>query len=95
MLITLLLPKMKRKEVRICLLLAFIFITSGCYYFTAIRIRSAESAVDFKFKPVKARESSAAGFMTATWNKSGMQNNRKVPSAPNPIGNRHPPSRHN
>ncbi|KAG6728607.1 hypothetical protein I3842_02G180100 [Carya illinoinensis] len=90
-----LLPKMKRKEVRICLLLAFIFITSGCYYFTAMRIRSAESAVDFMFKPAKARESPATGFKTATWNKSGMQSNRKVPSAPNPIGNRHPPSRHN
>ncbi|KAG6665767.1 hypothetical protein CIPAW_02G182900 [Carya illinoinensis] len=58
---------MKRKEVRICLLLAFIFITSGCYYFTAMRIRSAESAVDFMFKPAKARESPATGFKTATW----------------------------
>ncbi|XP_059458483.1 CLAVATA3/ESR (CLE)-related protein 46-like [Corylus avellana] len=88
-------PKMKRKEIQIYLLLAFILTTSQCYYSTAMRnIHSAES-VGFKLKPAQARESSAAGHMSATWiNKSGIQDQKtahKVPSGPSPIGNRHPP----
>ncbi|XVE52694.1 hypothetical protein DITRI_Ditri02bG0143300 [Diplodiscus trichospermus] len=43
----------------------------------------------------KPKPYSANRFLLATW-KAGRQfndNMRKVPSAPNPIGNRHPPSK--
>ncbi|KAG6670066.1 hypothetical protein CIPAW_01G284900 [Carya illinoinensis] len=118
--------KMKRKDIQICLLLAFVFIATRSYSATAMRIRKAEPELSrnrqmvnffdaslggFKLKPAQSSEGSAAGFLSATWvsrtssgwhlfvtiNKSGMQvieNYRKVPSTPNPIGNRHPPAKH-
>ncbi|XP_040988712.1 CLAVATA3/ESR (CLE)-related protein 46-like [Juglans microcarpa x Juglans regia] len=88
--------KMKRKDIQICLFLAFVFIATRSYSATAMRIRKAEPG-SFKLKPAQSSEGSAAGFLSATWNKSGMQvinSYRKVPSVPNPIGNRHPPAKH-
>ncbi|XP_062154074.1 CLAVATA3/ESR (CLE)-related protein 46-like [Alnus glutinosa] len=87
---------MKRKEIQIYIFLAFILIASQCCYSTAMRnIHTAESVGFFKLKPSQARESSAAGYMSAPWiNKSGMKDQKaahKVPSGPSPIGNRHPP----
>ncbi|KAF3965590.1 hypothetical protein CMV_010228 [Castanea mollissima] len=89
--------KMKRKQIQISLFLALILIASQCYHSTAMRMHTAES-VDFNLKSAQARKSSATEFKSFTWSKSGIhvrENVKKVPSGPNPIGNKHPPSGHN
>ncbi|CBI31692.3 unnamed protein product, partial [Vitis vinifera] len=86
-------PKMKKKQILAHLILAFLLTASQCYYTTAIMLRAMEPVAS-NTGPAQQRTGSATRYMFATW-KFGQQirgNIHKVPSGPNPIGNRHPPS---
>ncbi|KAK6228000.1 hypothetical protein SCA6_000340 [Theobroma cacao] len=51
---------------------------------------------DVKIRTAKPKPNSGKRFLLSTWKEPATQfkdNMRKVPSAPNPIGNRHPPSK--
>ncbi|XWS07774.1 hypothetical protein CRYUN_Cryun41cG0019800 [Craigia yunnanensis] len=90
---------MKRIEVLAYLIIAFLLLTASQSQFSiAIRIGQAMETVDDDMKMIrtaKPKPNSGNRFLLATW-EPGTQfdgNMRKVPSAPNPIGNRHPPSK--
>ncbi|XVF83633.1 hypothetical protein PTKIN_Ptkin16aG0505600 [Pterospermum kingtungense] len=90
---------MKRIEALACLIIAFLLLTASQSQFSmAIRIGPAMETVDDDMKMIRTaipKPNSANRLLLATW-EPGTQFNgdmKKVPSAPNPIGNRHPPSK--
>ncbi|GMN57238.1 hypothetical protein TIFTF001_026349 [Ficus carica] len=88
---------MKRKQVFLHLLFAFLLLASRCRYSsTAFAIRAAES-VKLNIEHVPERKTLAIRQMLSAWvesRKIGKESIHKVPSGPNPIGNGHPPSIH-
>ncbi|XP_022748437.1 uncharacterized protein LOC111298021 [Durio zibethinus] len=92
-------PKMKRIEVSAHLIIAFLLLTTSQSQFSmAIRIGQAMETVGDDIKMIttaKPKPNSANRLLLATW-EPGTQfkgSVRKAPSAPNPIGNKHPPSK--
>ncbi|KAJ9175701.1 hypothetical protein P3X46_014230 [Hevea brasiliensis] len=84
-------PEMKRKQQIIAYFLFALFIASHCHCSSAIMVHAAYS-VDYRHRSTQQKTSSSTRYMLAS-RKSGAQVKetiQKVPSGPNPIGNRHP-----
>ncbi|XP_021295275.1 uncharacterized protein LOC110424898 isoform X2 [Herrania umbratica] len=88
---------MKRIQVVAYLIIAFFLVTASQSQFSiAIRIQAMGTVdEDTKIRTAKPKPNSGNRFLLSTWEPETQFNDnmRKVPSSPNPIGNRHPPSK--
>ncbi|PON88692.1 hypothetical protein TorRG33x02_153980 [Trema orientale] len=88
---------MKRKQFLVYLLFAFLLVASRHHYPSNAFMIHAAKSVTLNGANTPARKSLALRQMLATLvnsRKLVKENTHKVPSGPNPIGNRHPPSIH-
>ncbi|OAY46067.1 hypothetical protein MANES_07G114000v8 [Manihot esculenta] len=94
-------PQMKRKHQLIAFFLFALFIASQSYCSPVIMVHAADSGkatiFDFRVRNTQQKTNSFTRHMLAYRKSAGAQVKeiiQKVPSGPNPIGNRHPPSIH-
>nr|KJB67651.1 hypothetical protein B456_010G202200 [Gossypium raimondii] len=83
---------MKNIQVLAYMIFAFLLLSASQSHFSiALRIPAIET-VDYDLKISTARQTqNPSNRFSLAWVKD--DNMRKVPSAPNPSGNRHPPSK--